>query len=104
MSRRLYLAVNEDGKEIISQGLPKRKTNWFGILFCILGGCRVRYWSGKNVIILPPGTIWRLTGRVMTWKSDPFLFEKPNEPWTPQIEPNLKKRNTGKYRKRNCQK
>lgn len=68
----VYLAVNKNGTEIISQELPHRNfllKNWYS--------CR-RSADGRDYpshIILPKGTIKKLTGKDMTWKDKYIKYE-----------------------------
>ena len=60
-----YLAVNKDGREIITDNLRNTHRNERG-----------GYWyCGSQIVELPKGTIEKLIGRTLTWDNEPVELE-----------------------------
>lgn len=69
-----FLVVNPDGKEVVFQRKPTRRDE-------IINRKRVTTWypfsdihdSAPNYfVVLPPGSIKKLTGREITWTMEPI--------------------------------
>lgn len=72
-NNQLYLAVDEDGDEILSVGLPERRKGIFRNFFALIYPSKVGYWkSPKTKIILPRGCIKLLLSRELSWKDEPI--------------------------------
>ncbi|MEG1008262.1 MAG: fructan hydrolase [Clostridia bacterium] len=64
----MWLAVNKDGQEVIMDNKPERFNNkWKSLVFIGPG-----YYDTS--MILPKGTIKKLTGKELTWDDEPLKF------------------------------
>lgn len=66
----VYLAVNLDGTEIASNTIPERdETSWLCLSENSAG------WDDDYSVILPKGTIKKLTGKELSWNDEPIEME-----------------------------
>ena len=89
-NRPLYLCVNQDGTELASNDYPHRAEECIDNLNKVFNGKYETYrkscigkWSTDystgiytvpvfGGVVLPQGTIEKLTGKKMTWEDEPF--------------------------------
>lgn len=80
----IFLAVNKNGDEVIFDNLPTRQGE---IWTDERSAHDEEYFSVEDhnsAIVLPKGTIHKLTGKYLTWENDPislksFIEERPHE-------------------------
>lgn len=69
-----WLAVNKDGKELISPIKPRRYGEWWD---CTEEVCSESEFSLVDMDIeLPKGTIKKLIGKDLTWKDEPVELKE----------------------------
>ena len=68
-----YVAVNEDGQEIIMELDPKRYSD---------------FWDSVNgfLIDIPKGSIAKLIGRELTWEDEPVMLVETKEKFNMCVE------------------
>jgi hypothetical protein len=62
-----YVAVDEDGKENVSESEPRRSS-----------GLAFNYWGvvDGDIIYLPKGSIEKLIGKKLTWEDEPVELKE----------------------------
>lgn len=67
---KVYFAVNKSGTEIASNTKPERyETAWLCLSENVAG------WDDDYSVLLPKGTIKKLTGKDLTWNDEPIEME-----------------------------
>lgn len=71
MGNKVYLAVDEDGSEVIFPSEPERDYHPEGGHFWQE---TISFPNSYGRIVLPKGTIKKLTNKTLTWEDNPIEF------------------------------
>jgi hypothetical protein len=73
MTKLLWFTVNRDGRECVHNRKPIRHRGDEPIWV-------VPNSSGTGTMTLPPGSIWEITGKTLSWENDPIQWSPKNLP------------------------
>lgn len=72
MAKQMWLAVDKDGKEIISEGALQRVNDYWDLSFEECGQNDIPHVCAIKVV---KGSIEKLAGKKLTWKDEPVCIK-----------------------------